>query len=250
MSTAPCADSPPPYDAIVFDCDSTLSEVEGIEELAGEHRTEVARLTARAMDGELALEAVYGARLKRIQPTIAALERVAAIYLERALPHAADLVRALRALDKRVLVVSGGLLEAVRPFALALGVDAREVHAVPTRHDELGAYLGFDESCPLARAGGKPELLARLVEQPGAARVALVGDGATDLEAAPACARFVAFGGVVRREEVFARAVARCEVKDLAALVPKLLSPEERAALSRSPEHAPLVDAALPYLRT
>ena len=34
-------DREPPYDAVVFDCDSTLSELEGIDELAGGRSAEV-----------------------------------------------------------------------------------------------------------------------------------------------------------------------------------------------------------------
>ena len=51
-----CADSAPPYGTIAFDCDSTLSAIEGIDELAaiaGVTRESVERLTAQAMAGEL-----------------------------------------------------------------------------------------------------------------------------------------------------------------------------------------------------
>ena len=53
------------FDVICFDCDSTLSKIEGIDELArrvclGE---EMSKLTEAAMNGELPLEAVYERRL-------------------------------------------------------------------------------------------------------------------------------------------------------------------------------------------
>ena len=107
--------------------------------------------------------------------------------------------------------------------------------------DGAGRYAGFDEASPLARAGGKPAVLAAL-RAPGE-RLALVGDGATDLEAAPAVARFVAFGGVERRESVFARAKATCDVADFAALLPLLCSAEEIESL-RETAFAPLVRAS------
>ncbi len=238
-------DAPPPYGTVVFDCDSTLSWIEGIEELAAEHREEVARLTARAMDGELPLEEVYGARLDLIRPSRAAVERVAGLYLERAVPGAAALIAALHTLGKRVVVVSGGLLPAVLPFARALGVtDAGGVHAVDVRFGPGGEYLDFDRASPLARAGGKVPVLRAIAARPDAGAVAFVGDGATDLEAAGEVARFVAFGGVAARPAVLEAARASCLVPDLAALVPLLFGPDEVARLEAEAAHAPLLAAA------
>jgi phosphoserine phosphatase len=242
---SPRAPSPPPYGTIVFDCDSTLSAMEGIEELCGARRAEIKELTDRAMRGELPLEAVYGERLGRIRPSRRDVARIGELYVERALPHAAGLVAALRALGKRVTIVSGGVLAAVRELARALGVDAHEVHAVDVLHDASGAYAGFDEASPLARAGGKLEVVRALARGADARPpVALVGDGATDLEAAPACALFVAFAGVERRPAVMDAADVTCESADLAALLPILASPAELERLAADAAHAPLVHAA------
>lgn len=229
---------------MVFDCDSTLSEIEGIDELAGPRVDEIAALTARAMSGELPLEAVYGARLELLKPDRAAVERVAGLYAERALPHAAELVAALRALGKRVAVVSGGLREAVEPFARGLGIAEDEVHAVSARFDASGAYAGFDENSPLARSGGKPPVVERIVAPSRPGRAALIGDGVTDLEAAAAVDRFVAFAGVADRPAVTERASHVVRTPDLAALVFLLFSPDECNRLARDPDHAALIAAA------
>ena len=60
--------SPPPprwpvYRHVIFDCDSTLTGIEGIDELAShpDTRQRVADLTRSAMDGKVNLETVYGA---------------------------------------------------------------------------------------------------------------------------------------------------------------------------------------------
>ena len=238
-------DAPPPYGTLVFDCDSTLSEIEGIEELAGAQKDEIAELTNRAMDGAVPLEEVYGLRLERIRPTRPAVDAVAELYFERRLQNSAELVAAARALGKRVVVVSGGVTPAVAPFAALLGIPApADVFAVDLRFDEGGAYAGFEEDSPLARAGGKIDVLRRIAAAESAGPVAFVGDGATDLEAAAEVARFVAFGGVARRPAVFEAARVRCEAADFAALVPHLFSPDERARLGATPDHGPLIEAA------
>src|SRR5690606_7057301 len=67
-----------PFRSVWFDCDSTLTAVEGIDELGAlrgpEVRARVARATERAMAGELPLAAVYGERLREIAPTRAECE--------------------------------------------------------------------------------------------------------------------------------------------------------------------------------
>lgn len=247
MATGP-VDLPPPYRTVIFDCDSTLASIEGIEELAEGHGPELARLTAQAMDGSLPLEAVYGKRLEIVRPTRSQAEEVGRRYVETLLPHGKELCAALRALEKRVAIVSGGLQLPVAILGRHLGLIEGDVHAVGVEWDAEGAYAGFDTRSPLARSGGKPEVLGQLGQEPGARPMVLVGDGATDLEAAPLCGRFVAFGGVERRERVFAGARAHCEAPDLAALVPLLLSPEEIERLREDPRHARLLEAAGPFL--
>ncbi len=231
-------DQEPPFETIVFDCDSTLSAVEGIDELAGEHEEAVSELTRRAMDGEVPLDEVYGRRLEMIQPDRAAVERVAARYVEALVPGIEEVFQALRSADKRLAIVSGGLLPAVVAVADALGVDRSQVHAVDLYFDEDDGYAGFQEDSPLARSGGKLEVLEELAATAEAGSVALVGDGVTDLEALPAISRFIAWGGVVHRDEVHQRSACSTDGPDARDLLNFLLSDSERAALSRNAHNA------------
>ncbi len=232
------SDQEPPFETIVFDCDSTLSAVEGIDELAGEQIATISELTRRAMDGEISLDEVYGRRLEMIHPNRSSLERVAARYVEELVPGIKELFGTLIALKKRLAIVSGGLLPAVVTVADALGVDRSSVHAVDIYFDEGGAYAGFESNSPLTRSGGKLEVLAKIASAPEAGAVALVGDGVTDLEALPAIARFVAWGGVVHRDDVHQRSACSCDGPDARDLLNHLLSDSERAALSEAASNA------------
>jgi phosphoserine phosphatase len=231
-------DQPPPYGTVAFDCDSTLSAIEGIEELARDN-TEVTRLTQAAMEGAIALEQVYGRRLALVRPTRADLARIGERYVETLLPNVAHLVAALQSLGKRVCIVSGGLLPAVLRLAEELALPPADVQAVDVRFDSAGNYAGFDERSPLARAGGKIEALRGLRRRGEA--LAFVGDGATDLEAAGEAERFIAFGGVERRPKVLAAARVRCLEPDFRSLAPLLLTTGELATLAASPTHRALV---------
>lgn len=236
--------SPPPYDTIVFDCDSTLSSIEGIEELCAGN-PEIERLTAEAMEGRVPLEKVFGERLRIADPTRADVARIGERYRATVAPNADVLVGALTALGKRVVVLSGGLLPAVLELARSLGIDAEDVFAVDIRFAGDGTWAGFDESSPLARSGGKLEVVRRLAES---GSVALVGDGMTDLEAKPALARFVAFAAIEERASVVAGADEVVRTFDFAALAPLLLSEHELEVLRADSggEYASITEGARP----
>lgn len=194
----------PAFRSVIFDCDSTLSAIEGIEELAREHRAEVQRLTGLAMQGAVSLESVYGKRLELIRPTRAAVERIGRMYIERMVPGAGEVVRGLVSEGVRVFVVSGGLLPAVRAIGHHLGVPDEHIGAVDLHFDQRGDYAGFDETSVLTRSNGKRMWIEARADilRPSL----MVGDGATDLEARPVVDRFVAFTGVARRDPVVAAA--------------------------------------------
>lgn len=234
------SDTPPPYSAVLFDCDSTLSGIEGIDELAADHADEIAALTNAAMSGKVPLESVYGKRLDLIQPTRQAVDAIGALYVERCLPNVKELVAALHELGKRVYIVSGGVRAAVLVLAQHLNIDAERVYAVDLKHDAGGDYCGFDEVSPLARDGGKPLILQTI----GEPEAALIGDGTSDLEAASEVQRFIAFGGVVARPAVMDSAAVSCSEPDFAALLPLLCNADELATLSESPIHSAIVRAA------
>lgn len=222
----------PPFDEVWFDCDSTLSTLEGIDELAAlrpGRRAEIAEATRRAMAGEIPLEEVYARRLDLAAPGASDLERLGRRYAETLTPDAAEVAAALRLLGKRVAIVSGGLLPAVLGCARAVGVPPEDVRAVAVHADAAGAYAGFDRSSPLARSGGKSEVL-RAAAKPGVRRV-LVGDGATDAEAAPAVDLFVGYGGVVAREAVRRIAPVFLTAPSMAPLLGVVLTDAERGRL-------------------
>ena len=219
------------FASVVFDCDSTLVTIEGIDELAGDRIDEVRRMTDLAMDGAMPLEEVYGERLALIDPTREAVGAVGRAYLASLVEDAKETVEALRWLGKEVRIVSGGLLPPVLEVARALGVPDAAVAAVDIHFDGEGRYLDFDRASPLARSGGKPDVVAAWsLPRPAV----LVGDGSTDLEARSAVDCFVAFAGVVRRDAVCAAADLVLDAPALAPVLALAASAEEKDRLRGS----------------
>lgn len=216
------------FRTVFFDCDSTLTRIEGIDWLAG-GRDGLAEITAAAMAGTVPLEDVYRERLEVVRPGRDAVVRLATDYLEHAVEDAERVIRALARAGVDVHVISGGLLSAVARFAAALGLAPDAVHAVDVRFDGDGVYAGFDEGSPLTRSHGKEALVRELV--PRLARpIMLVGDGVTDLEAAPALDLFVAYAGVVDRPAVSDAAPVVIRCASLAPVLPLVLDAADVAA--------------------
>lgn len=233
----------PPFASVWFDCDSTLTAIEGVDELlqdaAPELRADIASLTERAMNGVLPLAQVYETRLALLAPRREQLDRIGRLYVARLLPDARDVVHALQHLGKQVGIASGGLLMPVLHVAEHLGIPAANVRAVALRFDAAGAYVDFDRTSPLTRNGGKADVLTAL---PGGFHpLAFVGDGATDLEAQGHVARFVGFGGVAVRPVVRARAEVFVAEPRLAAVLPHVLAPAELERLRAEPRFAALL---------
>jgi phosphoserine phosphatase len=216
---------------VVFDCDSTLCAIEGVDELGVARRAEIEALTAAAMRGEVPLEAVYGRRLELIRPTRRALEALGRRYVQTLVPDAVEVVGALRDEGVDVRIMSGGLLPAVRAAAAALGLAGAAVAAVDVHFDEAGGYAGYDEHSPLARSGGKRDVM-RQWRAGTDGPVVMVGDGATDLEVRDDVATFVAYAGVVERAPVVAGADIVIRSASLAPVLPVALAgaPPRRAS--------------------
>lgn len=211
------------FDVICFDCDSTLSKIEGIDELAGRVGLgeAMAKLTDAAMNGEVLLEAVYEQRLSLIRPDQASIDWLADLYIEQIVDGVKDVFKTLTVPGKELHIVSGGIRQAILPLARYLGVPETKVHAVDIYFNEDGSYRDYDRNSPLARSGGKAEICRRLLKSQGS--LAMVGDGKTDMEAKQAGAVVIGFGGVVDRHVVREQADFYCAEPTLLSILAHVL---------------------------
>jgi len=195
------------FNSIILDVDSTLSNVEGIDWLAAQRGAEIeawsAGLTERAMRGDLPIEAVYSERMRIVKPTLPEIQELGKIYIERVATHAAETIADFRANNVEVVMVSGGLREAILPLAKELGVGQENVYAVSVFFDEDGGYAGFDDASLLTRQSGKRTIVGQMdLKGP----ILAVGDGMTDCEIKSVVQGFAAFTAFTRREAVIERA--------------------------------------------
>jgi phosphoserine phosphatase len=238
----------PGYDYIFFDCDSTLSTIEGIDELARQkgRLREVKQMTDAAMEGEIHLQSVYDRRLELLCPTRAEIRALEQCYRQTLVADAWQVIQALKWVGKEIFIVSGGLLAAVRPFGEWLGIPAQNIRAVEVHYNHLsGQWWDYQqdrwgqrpdveyldpEDTPLIESQGKADIIRELRQgRPG--RAMLVGDGMSDLAARPAIDLIVGFGGVIIRQKVVEEADIFIKCKSLAPVLPLALAEDERAGL-------------------
>lgn len=241
----------PGFQFVFFDCDSTLSSIEGIDELA-RHKgkfDEVKRLTDAAMDGEVHLQSVYDRRLELLGPTRAEIRELEYRYRHTLVSDAAEVIRALQSVGREVFIVSGGLLEAVQPFGEWLGIPPKNIRAVDVRYNSLsGQWWDYEQDrwgvrpdveyldpadTPLIQTHGKIQVVQELLAGRGG-RAMLVGDGVSDLVARVAVEVMVGFGGVIARERVAAEADVFITCPSLAPTLPLALAQTERTAMTNS----------------
>lgn len=210
-------------DIVCFDCDSTLSKIEGIDELGRQSGLydELVALTNAAMNGELALENVYGKRLSLIEPDKVQMDSLAELYITEMVDGVEEVFSTLLAQGKQVHIISGGIRQAILPLAEKLGLSANNVHAVDVLFNADGSYKDFDRQSPLAKTGGKAVVCKEI--QTGSASMTMIGDGKTDLEAKQAGAKVIGFGGVMKRDVVVEQADIFVSEKSLTAVLPYLI---------------------------
>ncbi len=193
---------------LLFDCDSTLSAIEGVDELGRLRGPEVFKaveeMTNAAMNGGTPMESVFAKRLEMIQPTLAELESIGQKYIAQVEPTAVESLKALRRAGWTIAIVSGGFTQAIRPLADYLGIE--RVEAVDLKFKSDGSYAGYNESCPTSKTKGKNVIARKLRNEFQAKPVILVGDGASDLEVKEDLDTFIGFGRYAVRPKVKAGA--------------------------------------------
>jgi len=207
---------------VIFDCDSTLSAIEGIDEL-GRVRgpatySQVEAMTRDAMEGKIKIEDAFGRRLEIIRPRRADVTAVGRLYIEQIEPTAVATVHDLRSAGWTPIILSGGFRQAIRPLAEFLGIN--RIEAVDLFFDANGDYAGYDDKFPTAFSGGKPVCVAGLKREYSPSRTVMIGDGVSDLETAGVVDLFVGFGRYTERAKV--KEGAGSFVHSLSELIPLL----------------------------
>jgi D-3-phosphoglycerate dehydrogenase len=208
-------DAAPLLPYLVFDFDSTFTQVEGLDELAdialagqpdrAERVGQIKALTDRGMAGEIGFQeslrqrlALLGANRRHLAPLVAHLQTKVSASIRRNAEF-------FRTHADRIYVVSSGFREFIEPVVAEFGITPSHVLANTFTFDAEGNITGCDPANVLSRDGGKIRQLV-LLDLDGP--VYVLGDGYTDYQIREAglAHRFYAYTENVSRPSVVAHA--------------------------------------------
>ena len=174
------------FKLIAFDMDSTLINIECIDEIADAagRKAEVAAITEAAMRGEIA---DYKDSLRR---RVALLKGVTVAHMEEVLNHrlqlnpgAENLVKACQAADMKVLLVSGGFTFFTDHVKDRLNINWTRSNVLEVVNGELTGRMVDQDWGDICDGEEKRKMLLQTCQQMGitASQAIAMGDGANDL---------------------------------------------------------------------
>lgn len=181
LNPLPSGFDPQQIRLIISDMDSTLIDIECIDELAGQIglKDRVAQITERAMRGEL----VFADSLKERVALLAGcpVPALQTVYDQRLHlnPGAETLISQARELGIKIALVSGGFSFFTSRIKTLLGLDNERANELEIRDNHLtGRLLG-----PICGPEQKVDFLKELLTQYGLEpqQAIAIGDGANDL---------------------------------------------------------------------
>jgi len=171
----------------VFDFDSTLTSVEGLDVLAeitlannpkkDEILQEIVDITNLGIDGDISFTDSLEKRIKVIGATKADLE----LLVERLKTFISDSVKRNKSFfienSEHIYIMSAGFKEFIIPVVAEYNIPAERIYANTFEFDKNGKINGFDRTNPLSVTDGKIECLRKMNLQ---GEVQMIGDGYSD----------------------------------------------------------------------
>ncbi|SRR5579883_1082769 len=221
-----------PADAILFDCDGTLSTIEGIDELAKQNgiAQTVQALTSDAMTHTGLNAQLYEKRLQMVKPTQNQAIDLGKLYYKHRVPGIENIIQTFLKLNKTIYIISAGLYDSVATFGALLNIPQKNIFAVRVQFDAKGQYLDFDRNSPLISNVGKKNIVTDLGNLHK--NMVFVGDGMNDVAVYDLVSLFIGYGGNFYRETIAERSdFYITSMEDLFTLV---LTEQEREQLTAS----------------
>jgi phosphoserine phosphatase len=221
-----------PISAVLFDCDGTLSAIEGIDELAKNNNATdiVQRLTQDAMGKSGMNVNLYKQRLDLVKPTHAQILQLGQDYIAHRVPEALGVIQLLQRLNKSIYIISAGLFPAVSILGKFLNISIENIYAVDVSFDAKGHYIDFSHTSPLINSNGKRVIVEEIKKKHK--KIAYIGDGLNDLEVKDLVTRFIGYGGVFYRDNIKAACQFYLKSLSMASLLPLILTAQEVSVLT------------------
>jgi D-3-phosphoglycerate dehydrogenase len=206
----------------LIDFDSTITQVEGLDELAaialksdpsGEAKVaKIKELTDLGMAGELSFSESLSQRLALLNANKSHVDILIEFLKGKVTESFLRNRQFLTEYADKIIIISSGFKDFIVPVAEYLGLKPENVYANTFKYDANGEIIGIDEENPLSKTGGKIEIVKFLNLE---GHVSVIGDGYTDYE--------IKKSGLANRFYAFIENVERLKVTEVADFVIKSL---------------------------
>lgn len=190
---------------IFFDLDSTLSKIEGMDEIAKWKgiEDEISEITRKTMAGELDFTESFPSKVATLNASKQELEKLGQRYIETKVDNLHNVLGKLRDLGYQIGIITGNFNPAVDIFAAHLGISKELVFCNELEFDSAGNFKSFNPKQILADSDGKKNQLKLLLDEKIIkGQIIYVGDSTSDMKTREVADKFIGFGGVEVREKV------------------------------------------------
>lgn len=200
---------------LIIDFDSTLIEVEALDQLAAialagradgsEIVTEIARITDLGMEGKIPIDESLERRLKLLEAGRADVEAIVAVLKLKITASFRANAAFFERNCERVFIISNGFKDYIVPVVEELSIKEQSVFANKLIYGSNDRIIGYDKQNLLAQPRGKSKQLQDLDLK---GEVYVIGDGYTDFQMTETglVTKFCAYVGNVARPGIAAKA--------------------------------------------
>jgi D-3-phosphoglycerate dehydrogenase len=176
-----------PNRKFVFDFDSTLTSVEGLDLLADISLNnnpqkeniinEIQKITDLGIDGDISFPESLNRRIALLKANKNQLIELVGILKNKLSVSVEENKEFFKKYKNQIYVISCGFKEFIDPVVSDLGIESERVFANTFKFDANGFIIGFDESNPLSMHNGK---VACLKDSGIEGEIYIIGDGYSD----------------------------------------------------------------------
>jgi len=175
----------------VFDVDSTAISVESFDEIlisalkndphCAEKKRKIEAICSEGMNGNIPLSESLSERLKLSGITQKHIDDCTDSIEKTITAGIPEIIRFLQKNGQEVFLISGGFLEVILPVGASLNIPPD--HCYGNTFKKSGELIvGIDFTNPLAKNGGKGEVISRHLRPKTVGKIIVIGDGMSDAE--------------------------------------------------------------------
>tara|TARA_Y100000739_G_scaffold225669_1_gene231951 strand:+ start:556 stop:1221 length:666 start_codon:yes stop_codon:yes gene_type:complete len=176
-----------PNRKFVFDFDSTLTSVEGLDVLAeislrnnpdkDQVINKIQEITDLGIDGDISFSDSLSSRISLLNANKSQLSELIDLLKTKLSQSVADNKEFFTKYRDQIYVISCGFKEFIEPVVAELNIDPKRIFANTFEFDKDGFIIGFDKSNPLSKHDGKVSCLKSSGIQ---GEIQIIGDGYSD----------------------------------------------------------------------